>query len=245
MIRAEILARPDDDNLKGYLADSLLLKDDEDALAEAESLYWEVVNSKKTILELIKQSAYTYLLFQRVSKGKDEEGLEIAVKATAEFPNNPDFCFFYGTVLYNLGKVDDAWEQYVRCDDLLREGTSMQGRYTSQAVRVFCNMAQTAMKRQDWGNVVKYATLTLRQDKYQPDVLTPLIVVLRTQGVSATDSEIYALLGQLYDLNNVRDKVFVSKCALAAKDGALLKIVYESITPEEREWISADSEVTV
>jgi hypothetical protein len=73
--------------------------------------------------------------------------------------------------------------------------------------------------------VVKYATLSLKEEKYVVPVLRLLLIILADPRSSATTDETFELLSKIYDFREVKDKMFVAKCAQELEQTELAYLV--------------------
>ena len=241
MIEEELSNRPDDVNLKCYLADSLRVEGPTQDTERAESLYREALASGQTILRDLKQGAYNYLISKYFNdEDHNEENMEFCRQAYDEFPNNPDICYFYGRKLYLSGDYSDAWEKLTACEELLK-GTSIgySGFVTSHAMMLFYQMTLTAEELGNTHETIRCATLVLKEDKYQPLMLMPYIQAFKKQGFEVTDDEVFTLLGKIYDFSNTKDKITVMKAAKDTGSMGLVAKVLSAFTSEELEWLTA------
>jgi hypothetical protein len=99
-------------------------------------------------------------------------------------------------------------------------------------------MLKTAQQLEDKENVIRCATLLLREDKYQDGILVPFLRDLKASGTGASDDDaIFKVLERLYDLNRLKDKLFVLRCAKDAENPALSVMLLGSISQNEWDWI--------
>ena len=88
--------------------------------------------------------------------------------------------------------------------------------------------------------VIRCATLILKEDKYQPEILTPYIQAFNREGYSATADEIFGLLERLYDFNNTKDKIMVMRASNKAGNMQLVSKILPYFTSEELEWLTGE-----
>jgi tetratricopeptide (TPR) repeat protein len=249
MLRDELAKDPENPNYMAYLADSLRINPTPENLNEAAEHYARALESERTMAPYLKQSAYNFMTLWYVSQGGErrEEGVELCRKAAEEYPGNPDFCYYYGNFLFEKGETREAWDRYGQCERLLKEHhLSTSFHITSNPRELFYNMLKTAQQLEDKENVVRCATLLLREDKYQDGILVPFLRDLKASGTGASDDvEIFKVLERLYDLNRLKDKLFVLRCAKDAGNPALSVMLLGSISQEEWDWIRGGNEQSV
>jgi len=124
LLRRELAGKPDDLNLKAYLADVLRLNTDAKSQAEAERLFSDVINSGASadVHKELKHKAFTYFAFKYANDpAKLIEGEEICRRALNEFPENLDFNYFLAMVLNKKGEYSAAKELLISCEAKLTD----------------------------------------------------------------------------------------------------------------------------
>ena len=242
MIREELRRDPDNANLKCYLADSLRASGEIQDVADAETLYREALASNQDMLIELKQGAFNYL----IAKNYEEEVMknevfEMCKEAYEQFPDNPDFCYYLGRKLYERGEYGEAWEMLIACEVALnRDIVSMGGFILSHSMMLFFLMVLTAEELGNLAEVIRCATLVLKEDKYQPLILAPYIQAFNRPGYQTSAEDIFQLLNKLYNFEETKDKVAVMRAAKDAGNMELVGKVVSMFTSEELEWLTAD-----
>jgi hypothetical protein len=91
MLRAELEERPDDLDIKSYLADSLKMSEDEEDNAEADSLFAEVIAGGDHVIPDLLKKAYLHYIKKTINvPGKEAECLNWCNRACASIPGDPD-----------------------------------------------------------------------------------------------------------------------------------------------------------
>ena len=244
MLREELNRDPENADLKCYLADSLRATGDKQDAEEAEALYRDALLSGQMTLRELKQGAYNFLIANYFeNEEKDEENFALCIKAYEEFPENPDFCFYYGRKLYVNGDYSAAWEKLLECERLLMKDTVDLGSYVlKNPMLVFYQMTITAEELGDTHEVIRCATLALKEDKYQQGMLAPYINAFSRKGFETPVDDLFTLLGKMYDFNNVKDKVTVMRAAKTAGNMPLVAKVLSTLTQEEYKWLTEPPE---
>jgi glycosyltransferase involved in cell wall biosynthesis len=239
MLRGELAKNPEDPNFMCYLGDSLRIDPTQENLNEAAEHYSKALQSDRPIAPYLKQSAYNFLMLWFLSReGRREEGIELCRKAVAEFPGNPDFHFYYGNILYEDARYPEAWEQALKCEELLKaEHLSTSFHITSNPGELFFKMLKTAQRLGDQEKIIRCATLLLKEDKYQDGILTPFLRDLKSAGADVADDEIFKILERLYDMKQLKDKLFMLRCAKDAGNAGLSVMLLGSVSQEEWDWI--------
>jgi hypothetical protein len=142
----------------------------------------------------------------------------------------------------------EAWTQYLKCEELLKaQHLSTSFHITSNPRELFFNMLKTAQKQEDKGKVIRCATLLLKEDRYQEGILIPFLRDLKSAGTEegtkaaeGADERIFRILERLYDMNRLKDKLFLLRCAKDAGNAGLSVMLLGSVTPEEWAWIRAE-----
>jgi len=213
LLRAELLERPNDVNLKGYLADALVVRGQEGDIAEAEALFIDVVNGDVTY-PMLKLSAYRHLI-EALSKpgGEIEKAEGLCIRAMSEFPGYIDMRFLYGTVLNRKEEYRAALKQLQECEAQLQNAKSLDVAAVVMAkpILLMNQLVIAAQGLNDLHLMVKYATMILAIKKDETTVLGPLIAKLFQN--STSEDEIIELLGKIYDLNNPKDMLIIARAA--------------------------------
>ena len=244
LIREELKNKPEDANLKCYLADSLGVTGELQNLVEAEILYRDALASGQVMLSELKQRAYNYLITAYYDKEeRNSENIELCRRAYEEFPENPDFCYYYGRKLHIEGNYLAAWEKLAACENLLkRDRVELSGYIISHALMLFFQMVLTAEELGKMPEVIRCATLVLKEDKYQYLILAPYLQAFKREGYETSDDEIYTLLGKIYDFNNLKDKLTVLRAAKEACNTELVGKILLTFNSEELAWLTSDPE---
>ena len=216
LLRVELAEDPENLSYKAYLADSLKGSGDEKNLAEAESLYAEVVESGagSLVYPELKRKAYAYFMNKYTSDpAMFRECEEICRKGLAEFPDLLDFEYFYAYSLNNKGDYAAAWELLVKCEARLEQETNLAvSVYVSaDPTLLYVQMALAAQGLGDVKSVIKYITLILSADKTRTSALCPYITTLIKNGASTY--ELASLLGSIYDMNDPGDLLIIARAA--------------------------------
>ena len=220
MLRVELSEKPNDLNIKSYLADSLIVKGGLENHAEAVALYKQVIKGGPEVHPVLKKKAYTTLMdkFKETSEHL-EECEEICRSAICDFPNDIDIEYYLGFILHRRKKLVEAWEVFLKCEaDLVKSSALDDSVVVSVKPQVlFIQMALVAEGLENVEGVIRYSTMVLREDKSYEGILKPYIWMLLRHGTSEDD--LLGLLAQLYDLKNPKDLMLV--CRAAKNCGAI------------------------
>lgn len=86
--------------------------------------------------------------------------------------------------------------------------------------------------------VVRYATLSLKYNRYQETILSTLLQLFMDAGESVAD--IWKFTGRIYDLSLLKDKLFIYKETIKLGFYSMEDYIYSSFTKDEREWLYKD-----
>ena len=216
LLRAELEEKPNDLNIKSYLADSLIVKGGVESHSEAIELYREVINGGPEVHPVLKKKAYTTFMdkFKEVPEHLTECE-EICRKAMRDFPSDIDIEYYLGFILNQKKEFTEAWDILQKCETKLIKSTSLD---ESVVVSVkpqvlFLQMALAAQGLDNVEGVVRCSTMILKEDKNNDGVLKPYIWTLLNHG--ASEDDLLGLLAKLYDMDNPKDLMFIGR---AAKD---------------------------
>jgi tetratricopeptide (TPR) repeat protein len=214
-------------------------------MSAAVALYREAIDSGHPMNRIQKQAAYNYIIADDFdNEEKKDEIFDLCIRAYEEFPEHTDFCYYYARKLYLQGDYGEAWEKLIECEALLKNesGVADSSFIVNKPMMLFFQMVLTAEELGDLQNVIHYATLTLKEDKYQPQMLAPYIGAFRRSGYETSDDEIFELLGKIYDFKNTKDKLTVMRAAKTAGNMELVAKVLSALTQDEYRWLTEVSE---
>jgi glycosyltransferase involved in cell wall biosynthesis len=213
MLRAQLAERPDDYSLKAYLADSLEALGDEESLAEAEILFAEVAEYGTDILPALRKSTYTFLINRYTRTERIEPADAMSLKALEELPDDIDLLYLRGVLLSKSDKHAEAWKFLKRCEARLANTAVLEASefVAGHPVMLFGHLAFAAQKLGDEENLVRYATMTLAEDKTETGVLAPYIFTLLKN--DASEDDVLGILGKIFDLNEPRDLLAIARGA--------------------------------
>ena len=168
----------------------------------------------------------------------DSEGEIQDVLEQIGYPDteNPDIYYFlalyctkkgdYERAYSEMGKALTLVDHYRKADTVYLRGD------LESAFRSMAAVCQKLGKKQE---VVRYGVLALRLNRYQEEVLTEILSLLRDEPGEAKEAEgTWRFLGGLYDLANTKDLLFCYKCAKRVGFIALEERVLEALPEEER-----------
>ena len=211
MLRRELESKPDDPNVKAYLADSLYVKHSPGDVAEVKQLYTESLLGEKPMFPKIKENSYPKFLLLCRNYDLDLY-YRAAERAVSDFPDIGTFSLHYGAALYLKGDYDRAWTHLRKAEDFLKDGDVMKAQdILGYTFALFELLLKCAEARDDEQAMVKYAVLFLREDKSQVGVLGPLICKFRQNG--ADDDAILDVLRKIYNFEDPRDVITAAKGA--------------------------------
>jgi len=217
MLREALKKNQGDITLKAYLADSLIHRQDDESLREAEEYFRETIeNSEDLAFSQLKIKAYIYFLNKYVNDAnKRDECERLALKALSEYPENIDFEYFLASVYNYRGKFEKAWDLLKKGEEkLANNGEISDSAYVSaDMTMLYGQLILSAQGLADTKNVIFYAMQTLRHNKNRADILPPLIANILNSGKS--EDELIETLKTIYDFNNPSELLIIAK---AAKD---------------------------
>ena len=220
ILREELAERPDDLNLKVYLADALDAKAKSgeqdgsiDADAEAEALYSEAAYSDGQIYTQLRRRALLLAMDKKLMTGKPVSECErMCLRALSLFPGDPDYEYYHARVLRKMGDHGTAWSILRNCETKLIKGSiDKKALIAVKPWLVFIEMVLLADESGDVESVVKYATMVLMENKTQQDILSPYIATMFRSG--NTEEDITAILAKIYNMSDPQDVLFVAHAA--------------------------------
>ena len=239
MIKEELKNSPDDPNFKCYLADTLRSAGGETNEREAQRLYLEALDSGIPMFLQLKQNALVYLISIYCNdEDKLKEGYDLSRDAYNEFPNNPDFCYFYSRKLFSEKNFEAAWKTLTECESLLMsDSVGMANVMLNNTLTLFLLMVITAEELGKIEEVIRCATLILKEDKYRSGVLAPYLNAFKRPGYETSDEDILDLLRKIYNFSSIKDKIEILKAAKEVKNMHLVGLILSEFSPDEMKWL--------
>ncbi|MDR0935963.1 MAG: glycosyltransferase [Oscillospiraceae bacterium] len=237
LLRKELASDPTNPYLMEYLSESLRVNGTERDRAEALEL------SKRAIPLItdpdygyFKEKAYNYCIHALAgasSPGSAEfdEGFRYAELAYKEFPNSADLSYEYAFCLYQLRRFREAYEVLLVSEKALKDAGLDSALYDG---RVYLGLLLTANELNEKPAIIRSATFLLTKNKFHDAAVTT--VYIQALRESADAETVLRLLGGLYDLNNLRDKLWLLKAAGGGYPELYAKL-RQLITPEELEYL--------
>ncbi|MCL2046637.1 MAG: glycosyltransferase [Oscillospiraceae bacterium] len=230
LLRRELEQNPDNLNLKAYLADSLLIGRLDDNVKEAEALYKEVINGGPEVTKAHIKSAYLFLIRNYLTKAEAlNEAFELSRRSLEFDPVDPDFRYYYAIALYNKGDYLDAWNEFLKVEEMLINDTVLdQSRFVStNSEQLFTYMARLATVLNDVSSFIRYTSMLLMADKTKQPLLSSYIATLLANNTSNDDT--IGLLEKIYDLNDANDLLIIAKASKDCGAIELARLIVEMI----------------
>lgn len=242
MLKRELEEHPEDYNLLAYLGDSYMSNEQ---FKEAEQCFKTVIHcGGKTVREDRLSSAFfgfLKIIVQRNQASDEDELNQIYEKALQYCPNYPDIDYWIGIWMTSQEQWDKAFFHLEAAVTKVSTYTGMASVYTtSQLGDCYLYLTMASQHLQDEKNVVKYGTLTLKEDKNNGNVLLSLLSLFsQEKDRIRTAAETADFLKRLYDFEQLRDKLFIIKYAKMVQFTELTAIMYYLLTREERAWLDS------
>ena len=213
LLRKAIAESPGDYNLLAYLGEALLGLDDEGSLAEAESLFFDVIGEGSNAAPEFRKKAFSHLLEARLESGDFEGSLELGRRAVSVFPEDVDLAYYLGFTFNKLKLFREAFDVLLVSESsfVASSAVDVSVRISAEPWLLFTQLAAAAQGLGDVASLVKYAAMSLSFDKSQAGILAVYIATLVRSGVS--DDEIVMLLGRIYNLRDSQDLLLIVNAA--------------------------------
>ncbi len=156
-------------------------------------------------------------------EGADEEIFQWAKDYGYPETDNPDPWFFLGLWHYNRQEMEEAREQFLICLEKLETYRSRDKVMAEGSLRqIYVWLAQACLQLNRPQEVVRYCVLSLRMERYQDQVLTAVLQLLKQEPGESDQAEgTWGFLQNLYDFQGPKDLLFLLKCAKLAGFHAL------------------------
>lgn len=240
LLRKEVEEKPENYNAWSYLGDSLALAGKHEEAAES---YRKALDgrmpSEITAERFFGAGKNLLRLFwlRPDLAGADGEADRVARRAGYPDAENPDIYYFLALYYTKRGDYERAYTEMGRAlsrVDTYREADTIYLRGDLQ--RAYGTMAGICQKLGRKQEVVRYGVLSLRLNRYQEDILTEILSLLREEpGEGSTAEGTWRFLPGLYDLTERRDILFCYKCAKATGFIALENKLLKALLEEDRD----------
>jgi len=229
LLKKAVESDPQDVKSKYYLADVFYASSN---FEEAIALYREVLNktaSEKTEYEWFRIHAYYYLIHLLNNAKIYGEAYALAGQAFHEFPDHVNFCYLYGTVMYTLGRFENALDAFKKAEKLVEDG-KIDNQKLDNIDTLPIYLAQTYLKLDNPAQALRYAAPYLQSHKERGDALKLCMHALRSKEGPENTLE---FLSKIYNMENIHDKMLLLRCAKDMGDAALAKFLFQMISPRE------------
>lgn len=256
LILMELEEHPDDYNMMGYLGDAYYSEGESEE--EAELWYQKAIDlMPEHISEYDVRSTVTFWkLMTILYKKKDEKALmDIYEKAICRTPKESDYDYIAGRYYtdqqnfikgaYHLERALDIYEANGHRGELLTG--NLQGTWEL--------LAMCHCQNGDLDKCVKCCTTLLKVDRYLMSTLVMMFCAFKwdeerykaeanaVKAVKAADAaDVAIFLGTLYDINSLRDRIFILRAAMEADYGNLVKVVRGVCSKDELECFDRSME---
>lgn len=238
LIQKELEEHPNDHEMLGYLGDEWYAAGD---LTAAENAYRKSVFHMPAVLdERDQRSAATFLYLLQIMEQKHcslRELRDVHAKAVALLTREADFDYLMGMILY--GRRD-----YAGGAAYLEQSLSKLEQYGSynrammlmgHLREVYETLAFCFFETGERERAVKYSTIVLKSEPYSMQAVVLLLKGLHESknhpAVSAENA--VEFLRKLYDLNSLKDRLFLLKGSEKAAWKELESFIERLFTPDE------------
>lgn len=241
LLEAELIDRPHDCELLSYLGDSLMVEQQfqraidafqeviERGMEQANLDIYHVENACGQMMKILADEVVV----------TEEEVRYWFQKTVSAVPSLPDTEYWYA-----LWMADHQmwWEASNHMKSALEKLEIYKGKkalnITGHLDRVYCVLARAAQELNNAPEIVKYTVLALRVNRFQENTLLGLLEQLKKEPTEMEDaSGTFRLISSLYQMEQLKDKLFLLKCAKKVRFYQLEKRVWECLTQVEREGL--------
>lgn len=242
LLLEEVKSNPNNYNAWCYLGDCYnVLRDDE----EAEECFLKVLDqnpgSKGLSVERFNNAGIQLLrMYAKRKQISDEVKLfQVAEKLGYPHVDDPDLYYYLGTWLFYV-------EQWTKAKSVLEDALEKLEHYRGTGMvmiagnleNVYIWLAAASQKLEQPQDVVRYGVLALRMNRYLTSVLGEILALLKKEPGEMGDCDgTWRFLTKLYDMSNLKDQLFILKCAKAVGFISLEERIYESLPEEEKQQI--------
>ncbi len=250
LILMELEEHPDDYDMMGYLGDAYYsVKDSND---RAEEWYRKSIDRMpEQIDQYDVRSAVTFWKLMTILYKKDDEKalMEVYDKAVRLIPRESDYDYVAGK--FYVAKQDFKKGAYhlERALQILEEhGSVNKGELlTGNLQGTWELLAMCHCQNGDLDKCVKCCTILLKSDRYLMSTLVMMLCAFKwdeeKRAAGASDAaDVAMFLGTLYDMNSLKNRIFILRAAMKADYADLVKVVRGTCSREELECFDRSME---
>lgn len=246
LIRRELEDHPDDYEMLGYMGDECMADGE---AAQAEDWYRQAIRHMPENVREDNQRAavsFTRLLMLLTDKEgtQPEEILSVYARAVEAFPKEADFDYISGRFYAKRGRAGEA-AVYLETAVNKLEAYGCNNKallLAGNLLEAYSLLVKCCYEAGELEKCVNYGVQYLRYDKYGMDVLSRVLKSLLPgieehsfRGQQA-NQVVLDFLAKLYDLNDLKDRLFIVKAARMSDRTDFAAYAAERLfTPEERE----------
>lgn len=246
LIRMELEDHPDDYEMLGYMGDECMADGE---AAQAEDWYRQAIRHMPENVREDNQRAavsFTRLLMLLTDKEgtQPEEILSVYARAVEAFPKEADFDYISGWFYAKRGRAGEA-AVYLETAVNKLEAYGCNNKallLAGNLLEAYGLLVKCCYKAGELEKCVNYGVQYLRYDKYGMDVLSRVLRSLLPgieehsfRGQQA-NQVVLDFLAKLYDLNDLKDRLFIVKAArMSDRTDFAVYAAERLFMPEERE----------
>ncbi len=244
MILSELAEKPNDYEMYAYLGNEYeSMGELEQALTAYRKAVSVMPEDKRGIYEITSSEVWHHLLnvLSLIPETKETELLEIYGRARDGWPEDGDYDYIMGQYYGSHGNYQEG-ERHLRQALSLLERYGHAGRSTllsGNILKAYEMLAMFCFNNKKLEECVKITAMMLKQDPYLMSALVVMLsALLKDPGTGGRGREgametAAFLGGNFYQLNSLKDRLFILRAALRAGYGELVEVLKESLTVEE------------
>lgn len=242
LIHMELEDHPDNYSMMGYLGDSYYSMGDEE---EAERWYRKSISlMPEHIEEYDVRSAVTFWKLMLILYKRDDEQamMELYEKAVRLIPKESDYDYIAGK-FYTAKKDFQKAAYYLEraIQNLEKYGQVSGGDLLAGSLRETWELlAVCYYQNGNLAQCVKYSTSLLKTDRYLMSTLVMLLYAFQRDKAENPDkaadaADVAMFLGSLYNMESLKDRIFLLRSAMKSDYDDLVKIIRGTCSPVELE----------
>lgn len=216
LLQKELEINPNDKDMLGYLGDEYFWHDQMDEAIES---YWKAIAQMPERCAVMDQrSAKTFSNLMNVLLVKEEYAQVEKVYRIAEshMPEEPDFPYFYGVSLVQMGLLKDGIAYLELGIKRLEENSSCVSNCLSSSLQnVYVNLARAYLELKNGNKTVEYCVQLLKVNSGDAEALQLLLAAFRGEGEVpiVTPEQTVEFVGKICDLTSLRGRYLLLRVA--------------------------------
>ncbi|ADL06007.1 glycosyltransferase family 2 protein [Lacrimispora saccharolytica] len=239
LLKKEVEDNPENYDAVAYLAETLKVSGNAD---EAEVLYRDILKNGVSHINSARLITTYYGLMHTIlmrDKAEEEDEFFLLYEDAVKFsPEYPDYDYFMGVWHFRKECYGETVTYLENCLKKLEDYQGINVTHVPDVLTdIYTALVRAYVEISNFSQAVRYCVLILRIDRYREIITNTLVDMLKQEGDSAgAIAAIIGFLQKIYDLNSLKDRLFVIRSAKKTGYKALEDALIETMSDEDKSW---------